>query len=48
MFSKVYSCGLHGINGFIIDVEIAISDSLPNFDIVGYLFPTADRLFYNN
>ena len=35
MFSKVYSCGLHGINGFIIDVEIDISDGLPNFDIVG-------------
>jgi len=35
LFSKVFSCGLHGINGFIIDVEVDIADGLPRFDLVG-------------
>ena len=47
MFSKVYSCGLHGINGFIIDVEIDISDGLPNFENVGYKIPTVTTLGRN-
>jgi len=40
LFSKVFSCGLHGINGFIIDVEVDIADGLPNFEKVGYLIST--------
>jgi len=29
MFSKVFSCALQGINGFLMDVEIDISVGLP-------------------
>lgn len=35
MVSKVKSCGLAGIDGFIIDVEVDLSSGLPAFDIVG-------------
>lgn len=35
MISKVKSCGLAGIDGFIIDVEVDLSSGLPAFDIVG-------------
>lgn len=35
MVSKVKSCGLAGIEGFIIDVEVDLSSGLPAFDIVG-------------
>ncbi len=35
MLSKVASCGLSGINGYIVEVETDISNGLPAFDIVG-------------
>lgn len=35
MYSKVKSFGLHGIEGYLIDVEVDVSNGLPNFDIVG-------------
>lgn len=35
MVSKVKSCGLAGIDGFIVDVEVDLSSGLPAFDIVG-------------
>lgn len=35
MISKVKSCGLMGIDGYIVDVEVDISKGLPSFDIVG-------------
>lgn len=35
MFGKIKSCGLMGINGYIINVEIDISFGMPGFEIVG-------------
>ncbi len=35
MFSIVLSSALHGIDGYIVKVEIDISDGLPSFEIVG-------------
>ena len=35
MLSKVKSCGLNGIDGYIIEVETDISNGIPVFDIVG-------------
>jgi magnesium chelatase family protein len=35
MIFKVKSCTLYGINGYIVDVEIDLSNGLPGFDIVG-------------
>jgi magnesium chelatase family protein len=35
MLSKVLSTALNGISGFIVDVEVDISQGLPAFDIVG-------------
>lgn len=35
MLSKLKSCGLYGIDGYIVEVEIDISNGLPSFDIVG-------------
>ena len=35
MIAKVKSCGLIGVDGFIVDVEVDISNGLPSFDIVG-------------
>ena len=35
MLSKVVSCSLKGIDGYIVDVEVDISQGLPAFDIVG-------------
>ena len=37
MFSKVNSFGLHGVEGFPVEVEADISDGLPAFIMVGYL-----------
>lgn len=37
MFSSVYSGGLHGIDGYRIQVEADVSDGLPGFSMVGYL-----------
>lgn len=35
MLAKVKSAGLFGIDGYVIDVEVDISNGLPAFDIVG-------------
>lgn len=35
MISKVKSCGLMGVDGFVVEVETDISNGLPAFDIVG-------------
>ncbi|MGN1318926.1 MAG: YifB family Mg chelatase-like AAA ATPase [Lachnospirales bacterium] len=35
MLSKINSCGLLGISGYIINVEVDISQGLPSFEIVG-------------
>lgn len=35
MFSKIYSLGLHGIDGYVVEVEADISQGLPGFDVVG-------------
>lgn len=35
MITKVQSCGLMGLDGYIVDVEIDISTGVPAFDIVG-------------
>jgi magnesium chelatase family protein len=35
MLAKVKSTGLFGINGYIVDIEVDISNGLPSFDIVG-------------
>ena len=35
MFSKVIGCSVFGIKGYIVDVEVDISNGLPMFNIVG-------------
>lgn len=35
MISKIKSCGLYGIDGYIVDVEADVSNGLPGFDVVG-------------
>ncbi len=35
MYSKVYSYGLRGIDGYPIDVETDVSNGLPHFEVVG-------------
>ena len=35
MISSVKSCGLFGIDGYIVDVEADVSKGLPSFDVVG-------------
>ncbi len=35
MISKIKSCGLLGIDGFMVDVETDISNGMPAFDVVG-------------
>ncbi len=35
VLAKINSCGLIGINGFIVDVEVDMGNGLPAFDIVG-------------
>jgi magnesium chelatase family protein len=35
MLSKIKSCGLVGIDGYIVEVETDISSGIPTFDIVG-------------
>lgn len=37
MFSRVYSGGLMGIDGYLVQVEADVSDGLPGFYMVGYL-----------
>ncbi len=35
MLAKINSCGLSGIDGYIVSVEVDLSNGLPSFDIVG-------------
>jgi len=35
MYSKIISCGILGIDGYIVEIETDISNGLPGFDIVG-------------
>lgn len=35
MYAKLYSAAVHGIDGYIVEVEVDISNGLPQFDIVG-------------
>jgi len=35
MYSNIKSCGLLGIDGYVVDVETYISSGIPSFDIVG-------------
>lgn len=37
MFSSVYSGGLLGIDGYLVQVEADVSDGLPAFSMVGFL-----------
>lgn len=37
MFSKVYSAGLQGIDGYPVQVEADVGNGLPGFHMVGYL-----------
>ena len=37
MFSKVYSAGLSGIDGYLVQVEVDVSSGLPGFSMVGVL-----------
>jgi len=35
MLSKIKSCGLNGIDGYVVEVESYISNGMPGFEIVG-------------
>ncbi|NLM13425.1 MAG: YifB family Mg chelatase-like AAA ATPase, partial [Epulopiscium sp.] len=35
MISKIKSCALYGIHGYLVDVEVDLSEGLPGFDLVG-------------
>lgn len=35
MLSKIRSCGLMGIDGYIVEVETDIGNGIPGFEIVG-------------
>ena len=35
MLAKINSCGLYGIDGFLVNVQADIGNGLPAFDIVG-------------
>ena len=35
MYSKIISCGLLGIDGYLVEIETDISSGIPAFDIVG-------------
>lgn len=37
MFSSVLSFGIHGIDGFMVNVEADVSDGMPMLELVGYL-----------
>lgn len=37
MFSKIYSGGIRGVEGYLVEVEADVSDGLPGFTMVGYL-----------
>lgn len=35
MLAKINSCGLFGIDGYIVDVEVDVCNGMPSFEIVG-------------
>lgn len=35
MIAKVYSCGLLGLDGYVVEVEVDVSSGIPGLDIVG-------------
>ena len=35
MYSKIYSTGIDGIDGFIVTVECSARNKIPHFDLVG-------------
>lgn len=35
MVAKIYSCGLMGVSGYTVEVEVDLSQGLPNFETVG-------------
>ncbi|MEG0496330.1 MAG: magnesium chelatase domain-containing protein, partial [Eubacterium sp.] len=35
MLSQIYSCGLLGVNGLIVTVEVDVSNGLPTYIMVG-------------
>ena len=35
MISRINSCGLVGIDGYVVEIETDISNGIPAFDIVG-------------
>lgn len=35
MLSKIISCGIIGVDGFLVDVEVDVSNGLPAIDLVG-------------
>lgn len=37
MFNRTFSAAVHGIDGFLVQVEADVSDGLPEFSMVGYL-----------
>ncbi|MBT9778297.1 YifB family Mg chelatase-like AAA ATPase [Clostridium sp. MCC353] len=37
MFSKAFSGGISGLDGYIVSIEADVSDGLPGFSMVGYL-----------
>ncbi len=39
MFSRVYSVGLRGVEGYLVQVEVDIQDGLPSYSMVGALAP---------
>lgn len=37
MFNRTFSAAVHGIDGFLVQVEADVSDGLPEFSMVGFL-----------
>jgi len=35
MYTKLYSASVHGIDGYVVEVEVDIANGLPHFEIVG-------------
>ena len=37
MFSKTVSCGIRGVEGYLVAIETDMSSGIPSFNMVGYL-----------
>ena len=35
MLAQITSCALHGLDGWVVQVEVDISNGLPSFTVVG-------------